>query len=117
MVVLLGALGLPGFLLRGLITSVTIIRIYSKEYGFLILEALNKNTQLLAQVAPLHFPMYTVSVELLLKMTAVEPHEKLKARLGQRNRSKLLTSWLRTKSPRRPEKAGKGLKKTRSFAC
>ena len=43
----------------------------------------------LSEVAPLHFPMYTVSVERLLKMTAVEPHEKLKARLCQRNRETL----------------------------
>ena len=26
------------------------------------------------------FPMYTVAVDVLLKMTRVEPHEKLKAR-------------------------------------
>eukprot|EP00439_Symbiodinium_sp_Y106_P077221 s29_g16.t1 len=29
---------------------------------------------------PMQFPMYTVAAELLLKMTEVEPHEKLKAR-------------------------------------
>ena len=38
----------------------------------------------------MQFPMYTVAAELLLKMTKVEPHEKLKARkLGQGDQKRL----------------------------
>ena len=33
----------------------------------------------MAQAAPMLFPMYTVAADELLKMTKVEPHEKLKA--------------------------------------
>ena len=33
-----------------------------------------------SEAAPMLFPMYTVAVDVLLKMTRVEPHEKLKAR-------------------------------------
>ncbi|CAE7699901.1 unnamed protein product [Symbiodinium sp. CCMP2592] len=33
-----------------------------------------------ADAAPMLFPMYTVAADVLLKMTKVEPHEKLKAR-------------------------------------
>ncbi|CAE7543781.1 ANKS1A [Symbiodinium sp. CCMP2592] len=32
-----------------------------------------------ADAAPMHFPMYTVAADVLLKMTRVEPHEMLKA--------------------------------------
>ena len=32
-----------------------------------------------AEAAPMLFPMYTVAADVLLKMTTVEPHEKLKA--------------------------------------
>ena len=33
----------------------------------------------IAEDAPMLFPMYTVASDVLLKMTKVEPHEKLKA--------------------------------------
>ena len=38
-----------------------------------------------AQVPPMHYPMYTVHADVLLKMTKVEPHEQLKA-LGIKRR-------------------------------
>ena len=33
----------------------------------------------IAQAAPMLFPMYTVPVDVLLRMTNIEPHETLKA--------------------------------------
>ena len=40
----------------------------------------------MAQDAPMLFPMYTVAADELLKMTKVEPHEKLKAGVGAKFR-------------------------------
>ena len=40
----------------------------------------------------MHYPMYTVHADVLLKMTKVEPHEQLKA-LGSKERSREQPLW------------------------
>ena len=48
---------------------------YIPYYGSCRISIINRSSQ----AAPVLFPMYTVAADVLLKMTRVEPHEKLQA--------------------------------------